>query len=227
MISQEIENYRIDNWIDSIQLPDERALRYYNNWRDVLIDFIISKKEDFFYDEITADIVRWQREYVLPQRWQIDWLGNKMWWLIKIKWLSIKYKETDANYTKLDNRVLENLDYDLNSYNNWNESFYVISDNSVFIYPLPTEDINEWLKIYWIFVPPQLEITDEETIFSQHKKVIMFYVWYKYFLSSKQIDIANTLKQYFDIEVNRITKSIAWRVQSPKLKTLPNLKNFY
>lgn len=228
-ISQELANFRIDNSTNTTQLPDSVWLRYYNDWRDILIDKIISKKEDFFYNEITTWITQLQREYALPKRWDLDWNWNPIWWIIKIKSLSRKYKADDTYYTKIDNKILENLPYDLWDYENYEntaEEFYVLSDNSVFLYPVPTETITDWLKMYWIVYPLELGLNDEETIFSQYKKVILLYVSKRYFESQRLFNEAQIFENKFNIEVERIANTISGRVQSPKPITTPNLQNY-
>lgn len=71
-ISTELANFRIDNACDTTQLPDSVGLRYYNDGRDVLIDRIIEEKEDYFYNEIRANLIAGQREYTIPKRGDLD-----------------------------------------------------------------------------------------------------------------------------------------------------------
>jgi hypothetical protein len=71
-VSATITNFRFDTGCDISQLPDPQALRYYNDCRDILIDAIKKEKEDYFYNEIKADLISGQREYKLPKRGDLD-----------------------------------------------------------------------------------------------------------------------------------------------------------
>lgn len=167
-VASDIVDFRTDNSCSIQQLPDATALRYYNDCRDILIDRIIQEKEDFFYNEIRTNLVAGQREYIVPKRGELP-TGA----LVKTKGISIKFKSTDTYYTKLDPTVMENLDYDLLSYDKTTSPFFVMSDNSNFLYPTPTEDITNGMIIYGIMYPEKLALTDEETLPNQHKKAIL------------------------------------------------------
>jgi len=224
-ITQELIDFRVDNSVDIAQLSDVVWLRYYNDWRDILIDKIISIKEDFFYNYITWNIAINQVEYTIPLRWDLDWAGNPMWWLIKLKSLSRKFKTTDTEFSKIDGRVLENLENDLETYETLNEEFFTLSDNSVFLYPKPTESITWWLKMYGIIYPIKLAIWDTETILSQYKKAILVYVAYRYFSWRSMYNEAQMQLNLFYAECDRIATSLSWRIQSPKPRTLPSLSH--
>lgn len=225
-ITTELANFRIDNACDITQLPDTVWLRYYNDGRDVVIDSIIEEKEDYFYNEIRANLVSWQREYTIPKRGDLDEDWNPMDWLKKIKWISVKFKSTDTDFTKLDGRVMENLDYDLLSYDETTHPFYVTSDNSNFIYPTPTENITHGMIIYWIMYPQLLTLSSEETLPDNIKKVILLYVAERFFTSQKLYNEATIAGNKFQVELSRILTTLSGRNQWPKTITTPNLNNF-
>jgi hypothetical protein len=100
-ISTTLVDFRTDNACNITQLPDTVGLRYYNDSRDIVIDEIIKKKEDYFYNEIRADIVAGNREYTFPKRGDLDGLGNPIDGLLKLKGVSVKWKSTDTEYSKL------------------------------------------------------------------------------------------------------------------------------
>ena len=222
-ISTELANFRIDNACDTTQLPDTVWLRYYNDGRDVLIDRIIEEKEDYFYNEIRANLVSWQREYTIPKRGELDQSWNPMDWLKKIKGISIKFKSTDTDFTKLDCSVLENLDYDLLSYDETTRPFYVTSDNSNFLYPTPTENITNGMIIYGIMYPQLLTLSSEETLPDNIKKAILLYVAERFFTSQKLYNEATIAGNKFQIELSRIAKTLSGRNQWPKTITTPYL----
>ena len=222
-ISTELANFRIDNACDIIQLPDAVGIRYYNDGRDILIDKIIEEKEDYFYNEIKADLTNWQREYTIPKRGDLDTLWNPIDWLKKIKWISVKFKSTDTDYTKLDCSVMENLDYDLLSYDETVSPFYITSDNSNFLYPTPTEDITDGMIIYGIMYPKLLTLSDNETLSDSIKKTILLHVAERFFYSQRLYNEATTAGNRFQAELIRVANTLSWRNQWPKTITTPSL----
>ena len=224
-ISTELANFRTDNWCDINQLPDTVWLRYYNNSRDILIDRITAEQEDYFYNEIKTNIIDWQREYTIPKRWDLDSNNNPMDWLQKIKGISIKFKDTDIKYSKLSPNVLENKDNDLQSYSDTSSPFYVVSDNSYFLYPTPTENIINWVIIYWIMYPKELALTDSETLPDRIKKAILLWVAERFFSSQKMYQEAQIAWAKFVAEINRVAITLSWRIQAPTQITTPNLNH--
>ena len=128
---------------DSIQMPDTRLVLFANIiYHDLEKEITSRINEDFFYDEWTTPTVIGQNEYTLPVK---SWTTA---WLKKLLSVSLKLK-SDASYTKLYENRLTNLSQDVNKYAK-DQIMYYIADNSVFIYPTPTEIITEWIKLYWI-----------------------------------------------------------------------------
>lgn len=128
---------------DSTQLPDATCQDFSNIiYHDLEKEITTRINEDFFYNEWVTDTVIWQREYVLPAK---SWTTS---WVKKLLSVSLKMK-SDADYTKLYENRLTNLEYDVNKFS-WEQEFYYIADNSVFLYPIPTEVITAGVKLYWV-----------------------------------------------------------------------------
>lgn len=230
-IATEIADFRIDNWIDTwtvawSQLPDTVWLRYYNDGRDTLIDRIMKERKDYFYNEIRNWLVNWQREYTFPKRGDLDENNQPMDWLMEIKGISVKFKSTDTNYSKLEESKLENKENDLLSYSTTSDPFYVVSDNSYFLYPTPTETITQGAIIYGIMYPKKLALTDTETLPDQFKKAVLIYIAYRYFKSRWMKDEASLARAEFKEEADRVAISLSGRVTAPKTRTTPNLNRF-
>ena len=221
-ITTELVNFRTDIACDINQLPDTVWTRYYNDWRDKLIDAIIEEKEDFFYNSIDTQTVIGQNEYRMPKRWDLaeDWV-TKLDWLQKIKAVSWKINSTDTEYTKLVPKTLENLDYDLESYDNYSQPFFLVQDNSIFIYPTPKEATD--LKIYGITYPKELVWTDTDTLPDQYTDAIMLYVQYKFLKSQTRVQESQVAKQEFEEEKIRICRALSGRIIAPITRTTPNL----
>lgn len=143
LVSAILSDFRHDSGIPANQVSDANLLRYYNDVRDEVVDRIVAEKEDFFYDEYTVDLVNGKREYVLAKRGDLAEDGvTVLDGILKIKAISVKFKSTDTDYTLIRPEAVSNLDYDSLSYGKTVSPFYVVSDNSVFLYPFPTEDID-------------------------------------------------------------------------------------
>ena len=223
-IADKATNFRFDIGADSYQLPDTAFLRWYNEWRDELIDTIIWEKEDFFYNYIGTQTVIWQNEYKIPKRWDLDEDEDNVTvldWMAKIKGISWKIKADDTEYTKLVPKKQENLEKDMFSYSDTVEPFYILQDNSIFIFPTPTEVSD--LRIYWIVYYKQLELTDEENLPDNYIKGIMYYVKKKWLESQQRLNEAQVQYTNFENEKIRIIGAISWRVQDPVYMTQPNL----
>jgi hypothetical protein len=80
-------------------------------------------------------------------------------WMVKIDGISRKVKWTDTEFKKLRCETIWNLSRDLQWYKlnqPQEDPFYIINDNSYFIYPAPTEVIVWWQIIYGIADPINL-----------------------------------------------------------------------
>lgn len=173
-IATDIADFRFDNAIDTEKLTDANALRYYNDVRDTVIDRIVQEKEDYFYNEFIVDLVIGKREYLLPKRGDLAEDGvTVLDGIKKIKNIGIKYSATDTQYSKLRLESSDNLDKDLLSYSETVSPFYVLSDNSVFLYPTPNEDVDAGLIVYAISQPKKVILTDTETLPDFVKKIIL------------------------------------------------------
>lgn len=222
-INTTLAEFRTDIACDIYQLPDTTALRYYNDSRDELIDEIIKEKEDYFYNYFTWATLVWQNEYTLAKRWD---LVNWTWpatlpWIYKIKWVSVKFKSTDTELTVLRPITMENLERDIEAYDETTTPFYCLMDNSIFVYPAPTE-VNEY-RIYAITYPKKVIWTDEETLPDQHIKAILYWVKARYLESQTRLQEAQLAQAQFDKEKTKVAKALSGRIQTPIQRTTPNL----
>lgn len=223
-IATDIADFRFDNGIDTSQLTDANALRYYNDIRDTVIDRIVQEKEDYFYNEFTVDLVIGKREYLLPKRGDLAEDGvTVLDGIKKIKNLGIKYSSTETDYSKLRLESSDNLDKDILSYSDTVSPFYVLSDNSVFLYPTPNEDVDAWLIVYAISQPKKVILTDTETLPDFVKKIILLWMGAKVNEVNRKFDVSSVLQARFDKELSRIGISLSGRVSSPKEIKFPNL----
>lgn len=221
-VSTTLAEFRTDMWCDIFQLPDPTGLRYYNDARDELIDAITKEKENFFYNSVTTPTVIWQNEYRFPKRGDLaqDWV-TILDGLQKIKWVSWKIKTTDQEYTVLRPTTLENLEKDIESYDETVNPFYCVMDNSIFIYPAP-EEVSE-LKIYAIMYPKKLALWDTETLPDQHVKAILYGVKKRFLESQTRVQEAQLADAKFEQEKTKVAVALSGRIQAPITRSTPNL----
>ena len=124
-------------YTDSTQMPDATMAIFANVVYHDMENCIVSQvNEDFFYQEWLADTVIDQREYTFPVK------ASTTAGLKKLLGVSVKYKTTDTEYQKLRESKLANNSDDLAYYQDGQSAtdpFFIIGDNSVFIYPDPKE----------------------------------------------------------------------------------------
>lgn len=220
-IETTLADFRYDMSADIIQLPDNVGLRYYNDWRDKMIDAIIEEKEDYFYNYVIAQTVVWQNEYKMPKRWDLWKDKTKLDWVHKIKQVACKINATDTDYTIFRPVTLENLEKEIESYDKTSDPFVCVMDNSFFIYPAPKE-VTE-MKIHAIMYPKKLILTDNDTLPDQYTKAIMLYVKTRWLDSQNRIAESQVAEQRFETEVVRLCKAMSWRIQTPIQREAPNL----
>ena len=214
-VADTLANFRVDIGCDIFQLTDPMGLRYYNEWRDKVIDAITKVKDNYFFDYITTETIVWQNEYRIPRRWD---LVNWVWpwtlnWMQKIKSISWLVNSTDTEMTVLKPTILENLEKDIETYDKTNIPFYCVMDESIFIYPAPKEQTT--LKIYGITYPKKLELTDNETLTDKASSVIFYRVQKKFLDSQNRKNEAQIAEASFKSELLELTEAIWWRVQWP------------
>lgn len=223
-ISQKLIEFREDNGCDTVQLPDSVGIRYYNDWRDELIAAIREEKEEYFYNYVTTSTAIWQNEYTLPKRGDLaeDWV-TVLDWLSHINKISWLIKSTDTEMTVLTPMAAGNIPKDIETYDDTANPFFLIQDESIFIYPAPTEETE--LKIYWITDPKKLELTDNETLPDQYSKSILWYVAKRYFTSQKLTNDAMLAEDRFEAEKIKVGRAMSGRVNSPIQRQTPNITN--
>ena len=228
-----IADFKFDNNL-STQISDTNAMLLVNRWFRDVINFIKAEVDEFyFYDVFTPKNWYWlltdQNEYTLPKRTETEP------WLNKVKVVSIKYRNTDTDYIKLVPWNLHNLEKDLDWYKTntpdteW-QAFYLIMENSLFIYPSPKEDVADWIKLYWIKDPIDLKITDEEADIPLPLEVqylVPLAMTYHYWKSLKRINEKNdALNEYNNakIEAKWILTN---RIDTPLESEMPYIANLW
>lgn len=227
-IAEIISQFRLDNYIDTSQLTDAQALVFVNRtYRDVINEIRVKVNEDYFYNEWKTDTVVWQREYTLLKR------TSSVIWMTKIKWISIKYQTTDTEYTKAKLETIWNLDKDLQRYivnQPKTNPFYIISDESIFLYPAPTEGIVDWIIFYWIWDPVDLLTTSVSTdikIPVEYQEILPLWMLYHSFRARWMISEKNDAKNEYELEKIKMISELSDRVSIPEESEMLNLTYFW
>lgn len=217
---------RILSYTSSSQtwVSDDATLQIFANlvYHDLENTIVSQVNEDFFYNEWTDNIVSGKREYLLPIK---SWTKA---WLKKLLSVSIYKTSNDVDYTKLEENRLTNLPYDVNKYDGEQEFFY-IADNSVFIYPTPTENITKGIKVYGVSNLWDIETWWDETTVKipveYHDLIAQWmtqYIFQAQWKTNESLSALNTYNQKKQQMVWELTDRNAWTHTSE----LPNLSHY-
>jgi hypothetical protein len=145
--AQLISKAQRQTYSNTSSYPNTDALLDLNNRLQILYSRIQTEvDEGYFWNYATANTVVSQAEYVT------DVVGSLK--INQVDGISVKYKSTDAGYTKLKPVAFESLDFDMAEYATFTgEPFYFMKDQSIFIFPSPTEAVTSGFKIFSINQP--------------------------------------------------------------------------
>ena len=178
---------------------------------------------DFFYDYFTTSLVSGQNEYVL-QAWDNSTVG-----IDKISTVGIKYDTDDTEFKllRLDDPV--NLTRSLEWYetnHSQSDPFYLIRDDSIFIYPTPDTAITDWLRIHGIYTPIDLVsgwAEDTLKIRRQYHEWIAMWARRNIYARRSQPEMETDSINKFNEFKQRMVKSLRDRMSEPLTSRIPNL----
>jgi len=210
--------------VDEHQYDDTTAVEDFNIvYHDIENTIVTEVWEDFFYDILTVDTtVVGQSEYTLP-----EWLTGDYTSLYKNLWVSIKYGKKFEKATKIYPNLLPQ---DLQWYET-NQSpanpVYHISDKSYFIYPAPTVEVSEWLKIYWIKNLADVTISTTElfagSIPSKFYSIIALWMLEFVYTSQGKVNEAINARARYERERSKLVEYLSdrddgiYEIQAPDL----------
>jgi len=219
-IQEEIQFFRDDNASDTNKYPDLVALRHYNDARDEIIDEIIKIRQDYFYNYITGTTVIGQREYTIPKRGDVAGDGiTVLDGMYQIKGVSVKFKSTDTDFTPLKPKTLENLSYDIDSYAESQEPFYILMDESIFIFPTPTEELE--YRIHGITYPKKVGLLDTDILPDHITKACLIGMAKRYFQRKQLVNEMNNYAIMFENEKKRVCDTLSARDLTPRQRIDP------
>lgn len=173
---------RITN-TSSWQITDANYLDYVNIIYQDIFARLANKEEKYTRNEFKTDVVINQNEYILPAFSAWTSTGLKK---VLVVYL---YDTEDAEYKKLGMYDERGLTIYPSEYDNTDKPFYIKQDWSIFIYPTPTENITDWIKIVWTYIPLDLTTSSTETDIKLPREYhnIMLYGINMYVFMEKQL----------------------------------------
>lgn len=209
---QDIVDYATEHtWVS---ITYAKALKYVQKRRNYIIESIRAKFwENFFYKTYYTNIVAGTNQYDIPTSSASDWR------IINIKRVEVKLLWTDTYraYIPWDIRDIESTDsLAVNS-----QYLYEIRNNSIFLYPTPTESITDWLFIEWLVNLPDMSVSSiEEDIFGWHTEMrqfiqlIMDWLCADLYASNRQYNDKSIAEQDFLIDLSRAMRNLSDRGNS-------------
>ena len=142
---------RNQTWTSASQISDTDYLRYLNIiYNDIFSRLSVNSKK-YTWQSYTTDVIAWQQEYIIPQP------SDTQTWLKLILDCFYKHEWKDKRIPLYDASI--NIDYEINKNK---KPYWVLRDGSIFIYPIPEEDIEWWLRLEWKYIPLDLELTSTQ-----------------------------------------------------------------
>jgi len=207
----------------STQVSDADVLTYMNIVYHDLEEAIVAQvNEDYFYDYLTTDSVIDQSEY------QLKTSTATVEWVKKLLWVSVKQKVADSVYIKYRLNDLWSLDRDLQYYednqSSW-DPFFVIQEDSIFLFPTPDEVVTDWVKIHVIVNLVDLAAWWAETtvmIPRQWHHLIAIWVKQYIYMARNLINEKNDAKNEYETEKLKFINALSERYVNPVNVKLPN-----
>ena len=140
---------RNQTWTSAWQISDSAYLNYLNIiYKDIFSRLSVNAKK-YTWQTYTTDVVAWQSEYIIPQS------SNDQTWLKLILDCFYKHEGKDKRIPIYDASI--RMDYEVNKNK---DPYWILRDGSIFIYPVPEEAIEWWLRLEWKYIPLDLTLTN-------------------------------------------------------------------
>ena len=156
---------RNQTWTTTWQISDSAYLDYLNIiYKDIFSRLSVNSKK-YTWQTYTTDVVAWQSEYIIPQP------SNTQTWLKLILDCFYKHENKDKRIPIYDATI--RTDYEVNKNK---EPYWVLRDGSIFIYPVPNTNIENWLRLEWKYIPLDLALattSDEIKLAPEYHNILV------------------------------------------------------
>lgn len=131
------------------QIADADYLTYLNViYKDIFSRLAVNSKR-YTWQSYTTNVVAWQSEYIIPQP------SDTQTWLKLILDCFYKHEWKDKRIPIYEASI--NTDYDINK----NDlPYWVLRDGSIFLYPTPTTNETNGLRLEWKYIPLDLTLSN-------------------------------------------------------------------
>lgn len=161
------------------QIPDADYLKYLNITYKEIFSILWTNSKKYTWNTFTTNIVANQNEYVLPQP-DVNKTGMSLVLDCYVKWEKIPIFDTAIN-TELNTETAQ--------------TFWIIRDWSIFLYPTPEEDAIWWLVMEWKYIPLDLALnttSDEIKLAPQYHNILIQWLnalvfWEKQIFDKQQL----------------------------------------
>lgn len=169
--AQIISKAQRQTYSNATSYPNTDALLDLNNRLQILYSRIQSEvDEGYFWNYSTGNTVVSQAEYVIALVWTLA--------INQVDGVSVKYKSTDTDYTRLKPISFDSLDFDMAAYATFTgEPFYFVKDQSVFLFPSPTEAVTNGFKVFSVNQPADVVYAGVEADIKLQPRFHQIAVW--------------------------------------------------
>lgn len=198
---------------NSVSYTDSDAILDLNNRYQTIIWRIQTEVDEWhFWTWVTDTTTSGQSEYNISE--MSTWLK-----INQIDKISIKFFSTDTNFTPLTRVDFNTLDLDLATYSDWAWTpFYFVKDNSVFVYPTPSQTVAGGVKAYVIYQPDDVTTSsteDDLAIAPRFHQYLVDGMCAEYWYANGNENKGQFYDAKFDKWVNAMISAMKNRAQEP------------
>lgn len=211
---------------DSNQYSDADALEDLNFvYQDCVNEIVREVWEDYFWDTAKTSTVSDQSEYAIEAI--ID--GSDVYDIKKVKAVFIKWTSSDTKYTRLTYTDFEDYTNNretLETTASTSTPFYCIKDESIFVFPAPTEVVSEWLQLEVIYTPLDLSSSwvEADIALTREYHYILTEGMKQYcYHASNKINEANNARELYEIEKRKMIEYLQERKAWDIYEEMPNI----
>ena len=220
-IAEIIARARRLTYTSSTQYTDAQALEDLNViYKDLTNTISQEINENYFYDQLLTTTTIDQAEYTLD-----DWVNNI--YVNKLLGLFVK-QSADGEFVKL--QELTKQEWDSRGWvDNATPSYYV-ADKSVFISPVPTLEIVDWIKLDVILKPNKLIISSTEAdikLEDEYDYLLVEGMKEYVYMARGMINEANNCSAIYNQKKNEMVWLLSDRTSSTTNGLLPNLSRYW
>lgn len=232
MTPQQILTYIREKWqVKPSEMSDSyiyqlMSHKYHSLWQEItLID------ENYWSDFWDTNTLATVNQYMFKQPVEKTALNVAEFWQLKIEKITIRYRDTDKYPVIAEKKDRQFMKQPKERYED-NQSiynpFYIVSGKDIFIYPKPKNTVVNWITMYWVKKPYNLnEFTtniDDILLEPEYHHIIWLSTLIDVYRERQRTDMAQESESYFEREKEKMIKNISTRSLQPMKWNIPSLK---